>query len=243
MGDDDRRSAQRARLRLIGDIVAALAHDFGQPLNIIRLSAENGLDICDDAAADEDDGRRRIYVMIGEQAARLQSTMDRLVSVARGTQGARTIHLAAAIDEVLDDLRPRCAAEQVAVDWQPPVAGPAVHGVPEQLRLVLDTLLSNAFEAVLSARMSRPAPGIRIACGRRNGHVVITVSDDGTGMPDGVIDGVRDPLVAPDRLGRRAGIGLMLSAGIVAEMAGRLAIDATPQGTCVTVVLPAACPT
>lgn len=225
---DEQGTTQRARLRLVGDIVALLAHDFGQPLNIIRLTAENGVN--GDAA------ERRGYATIGQEAERLQAAMERLVHLTRSTQAARTIDVVAAVESAVADRRARHGADGVVLDWRPPDGCPPSRGVPERLALVLDTLLDNACDAVLNARMTRPAGTVRVTCAADAEGVAITVSDDGPGMPGCVIDAVLDPLAAPT--GRRPGIGLMLSAGIVAEMGGRMRIGAGLAGTDVTIVLP-----
>lgn len=229
---DEQGAAQRARLRLIGNIVASLAHDFGQPLNIIRMAAESGLDGGDSAA------NQRSCAMIGQQAERLQAAMERLVHLAHGTQAARTMDVVAAVGSAMADRRTRCGAADVALDWRPPDGRPASRGQPERLALVLETLLENACDAVLNARMTRPAGTVRVTCAAEAEGVAITVSDDGLGMPRSVIDAVLDPLVLP--AGQRPGIGLMLSAGIVAEMGGRMRIGSGLAGTEVTIVLPTA---
>lgn len=236
MTDDAQRQLQRIRLRMVGDIVAALAHDFGQPLNIIRLSAENGMDLCDHGGPD--DGRRRAYGMIGQQAVRLQSTMGKLVGIARGARDAQWIDVPAAIDTVLADLRGRCAAEQVAVRWTPPGACPAICGLPDQVMLVFDTLLSNALDAVVHARMTRPAEGIDVSCHAIDGRIAVRIADEGLGMPQTVMTGLLDPLAETPPAAARPGVGLLLTAGIMAAMGGRLAIDASPQGTAVTAAFP-----
>lgn len=220
---------QILRLRLIGDVLAALAHDAAQPLNLIRLAAENGLD--DEAPAD--DVRRSLEIAAG-QAVRLQAWLQRLVGLARG--GApRPLDAAAAVTAALAALRPRCEAEGVAIDWQPPPMPAMVSVPPDRLAFVLETVLANGLDAVLHARLSRPAAGLGVSCDCVGGHVVIAVTDDGPGLPEAVATAVHQPLSGCGR----AGLGLMLSAGFVADMAGRLESDASPAGTRVRIILPA----
>ncbi len=230
MDDDDLRAAQRLRLRLIGDIVASLAHDFGQPLNIIRLAAENAVD---SAGAD-----RRTHAMISQQAERLQDHMARLVHLARGPQDTGLVDPADAVETALARVRTRYAAEDVALDWLRPADCPAIRGAAERLALVLDTALDNACDAVLAARMTRPAGTVRVTCAVIEGAVVISVRDDGPGLPATVAAALLDPRT--ERPGPRPGIGLMLAAGIVTEMGGEIRIDARLTGTIMTFVLPAA---
>lgn len=224
-------AAQRARVRLVGDIVASLAHDLGQPLNVIRLTAENALSGEADEAAD-----RTGFATIGQQAEQMLASLERLVRLLRGRQPTRTIDVVASVTAAVTDRQSRFDSEAVTLEWQPPEGGAWSRGVPEHMALVLGTLLDNAREAVLNARMTRPAGGIRIACSAGDGEVAITVNDDGPGMPDSVAAAILDPRTSAD--GPRAGIGLMLTAGIVATMGGTMSIDAGPAGTDVTIHLP-----
>lgn len=219
---------QLTRLRLIAEVLSALAHDAAQPLNLIRLAAENGLD--DQAAPEE---ARRGLEIAADQAVRLQTWLQRLAGLARG--GApRPLDAAAAVTAALALLRPRCDAEGVAIDWQPPAGTVMVMAQPERLAFVLDTLLCNGLEAVLHARLSRFAAGLRVSCDTFDGQVVVAVADDGPGMPGMVADSLR-----AEPSGSGAGLGLLLSAGFVADMAGHLVIDASAAGTRVQVTLPA----
>ena len=232
MNDGDLCAAQRLRLRLIGDIVASLAHDFGQPLNIIRLAAEN--------AADGIAAESQTYDTIGQQAERLQDHMARLVHLARGSQDTALVDPAGVVEAAVAGVRARYAAERVALEWRRPAGCPAIRGAKERLALVLETVLDNACDAVLAARMSRPAGTVRVTCAAAEGAVVIRVSDDGPGLPATVTAALLDPQATGP--GPRPGIGLMLAAGIVAEMGGKIHVDALMTGTIMTFIIPGAGP-
>jgi two-component system C4-dicarboxylate transport sensor histidine kinase DctB len=230
MEDEVRRLAQRARLRQVGDVIAALAHDFGQPLNIIRLAAENGLDSCGQDAA-----QKRAYDLIGLQAERVQARMQALVALCRAGRAADPLDVVEALDLAVARVAPRCAAEGVALEWLRPVGPAWVRAHPAQVATVVETLLENACDAVLHARLTRPATGITVTCAV-GAEVAITVADDGPGMPPSVSAAVQDPFAAVP--GARPGIGLLLTAGIVAELAGTLSIDVADRGTRATASFP-----
>lgn len=70
------------RLWLMGELTATLAHDFGQPINIIRLNAENALDNLAEKRL-SDDRLRRALTSTVEQCQRMQDFALQLVSTTR----------------------------------------------------------------------------------------------------------------------------------------------------------------
>ena len=118
-----------------------------------------------------------------------------------------------------------------------------VPGIEGRLVQVFRNLLSNA--------VSFSPPGGRIVCrGRRRGHeVVVTVDDDGPGIPDGKFEAIFERFYterpAEEKFGTHSGLGLSISRQIVQAHHGRITAenrrDAAGKllGARFTVVLPA----
>ena len=71
--------------------------------------------------------------------------------------------------------------------------------------------------------------------------VVITVSDNGPGLPESDVDNVFDPFFTTKEPGRGTGLGLFISARLVGGMGGRIEVENRPgAGARFTVRLPEA---
>ena len=99
------------------------------------------------------------------------------------------------------------------------------------IRDVVSNLIKNAIEA-------SPGHGeVKITVSRGKGRAIITVADDGPGVPDDLKDRLFEPHFTTKSEG--TGLGLFTSYGIVREHRGRLVYQPNPKGGAIfTVELP-----
>ncbi|MBL3566503.1 PAS domain-containing sensor histidine kinase, partial [Rhodovulum sulfidophilum] len=69
---------------------------------------------------------------------------------------------------------------------------------------------------------------------------VLTVSDDGPGVPDAVRTLIFDPFFTTKEVGQGTGLGLAISAKIAAEHGGQLSLCPAGRGACFRLDLPLA---
>ena len=75
-------------------------------------------------------------------------------------------------------------------------------------------------------------------------YVVISVTDNGTGISPGHLDRIFDPFFTTKDDGKGTGLGLSATLGIVQNYAGFISVDSQPgSGSCFKVYLPANCGT
>ena len=112
-------------------------------------------------------------------------------------------------------------------------AAARVRGDAGQLQQVLLVLLVNAQEAM-------PHGGhVWLETVGADGAVVITVRDDGPGIPAEVRDRIFEPFFTTKPDGPRTGLGLAIAAGIVEKHEGTIAVESEAgRGTQFTVRLP-----
>lgn len=109
--------------------------------------------------------------------------------------------------------------------------------VPDRVKQVLLNL-------VLNARDAMPNGGeltVRTVYDRQEAEVLITIADEGAGIPDEVIDRLFDPFFSTKEEG--TGLGLFVSRNIIQEQGGRIDVRSTVgDGATFTVALPASAP-
>ncbi len=112
---------------------------------------------------------------------------------------------------------------------------PRVSCSPSQINQVILNLLSNAAQA------TRDGDGtitVRTAL-RDAAHVVVEVTDNGSGIPADVLPKIFDPFFTTKAVGKGTGLGLSVSYKIIENHGGKLEVQSKPgTGTRFTIVLP-----
>jgi PAS domain S-box-containing protein len=112
---------------------------------------------------------------------------------------------------------------------------PPVRGSSRQLEQVVINLIQNA---LLSLR--DPQQGVRVGTGvdPESGHVLISISDEGSGIPPEIADRVMEPFFTTRLERGGTGLGLAISSTIVKEHGGSIEFRSEPgKGTTFTVRL------
>ncbi len=114
---------------------------------------------------------------------------------------------------------------------------PLVTCFPGQLNQVFMNLLANAIDALESTFESAQSsfkPTIQIStCLLNQDWVEVRISDNGTGIPEGVLQRIFNPFFTTKPIGKGTGLGLSISHQIIVEKhQGKLSCDSKPnQGT------------
>ncbi|WP_142849926.1 ATP-binding protein [Telmatospirillum sp. J64-1] len=238
------RLAHSARLATLGELAASLAHDFGQPLMVIRSAAETCLDGLRDGNLPAARHRRNLEMVL-DQTQRLDETIKHVLRFARPDLAPPSpIDPVAAVRAALKLVIKRMRQDGIQLSWHPPVECAPVLGHSVRLEQVLINLLTNACDAVCAAQMIHALdqdwhPMVTITCHEQAGEVVIRVGDNGPGFNPRMLDTLFQPFTTSKPPGKGTGLGLSICLGIVAEMGGGIDIENTDPGALVTIWLPA----
>ncbi|HAO92339.1 MAG TPA: hypothetical protein DCR11_00285 [Deltaproteobacteria bacterium] len=104
---------------------------------------------------------------------------------------------------------------------------------PRQLTQVFLNMLVNASQAM-------PSKGkIRIRSYLEPGMAVVEIKDNGTGMPESLVNRIFEPFFTTKPVGKGTGLGLSIAYGIINEHKGRITVEsAVGSGTTFRVSLP-----
>ncbi|MEW5837800.1 MAG: nitrogen fixation negative regulator NifL [Pseudomonadota bacterium] len=126
--------------------------------------------------------------------------------------------------EVLALLTESILAAGIVVDWQPAYALPPVRGRATQLRQMFKQLVQNAIDSMRSSRSALRE--LRIVSERRDGTLLVSISDSGAGIPQELRRKVFEPFFTTRRAGGgHVGMGLTLAQDAAARHGGWLEID------------------
>lgn len=229
VGRFQQQAAERDRLAALGRLSTVIAHEIRNPLMIVR-GALRGLRRQDDPAVAD------AAVDIEEQVQRLDHVVNDVLDFARPVQ----LDVApASMDAICRQAVADCtaAAPEPAVDLDLDPSADRVQTDADRLRGVLVNLIENAREAVRAANRTADPGAVRVGTRRASGHVVIDVTDRGTGIESDVAAQVFEPYFTTRRTG--TGLGLAITRNVVEGLGGTIAIDSRPgEGTTVRVTLP-----
>jgi histidine kinase len=90
-------------------------------------------------------------------------------------------------------------------------------------------------------RLKGAKPAIRIRSFLENDRVTLAVSDNGTGIPQDVLDKVFEPFFTTKEVGSGMGLGLSICYGIVKDYNGQIDVQSQEgAGTTVKIAFPCA---
>lgn len=215
---------QAGKLAALGQMSAALSHEFNQPLAAVKSFARNSLAYLD---RDEADKARQNIGMIDTMVDRLVAISTHLRNFAR-RPGERTepVLLNEAISSALAIAEPKLRAANCAVNWTAPDEQVWVLGGQVRLQQVFVNLLSNAVDAMADV----PEPEIEMSLEQEAGQVHVRVRDHGAGMTEANIAQLFDPFYTTKEPGQGMGLGLSISYNIVRDFGGSLSGKNHPDG-------------
>ncbi len=221
------------RMAVAGRLAAGLAHEVSNPLTIANAGLgalraqldrdEPDLGSLSATLGQVEDAQRRATQAVRGLGDYARTGQDEHTAVDLASVGLDAVGLVRVL------LQERGVWVETELPPELPVAGSGT-----QLEQVVVNLLMNASEACAGG-------GRVVVRGRAEDDTVrLDVIDDGPGVPDEAMDRLFEPFFTTKPPGEGVGLGLSISAGIVADHGGRIEVDSSPGGTTFSVVLPAA---
>lgn len=191
-------------------MLAAVGHDLGTPLTALRLRAESVTD---------PELKQRMIASIDEMQTLTKDVLT-LARQATPLEQSRTIELSSLVDSVSQDLQDI----GMAVAFEP--SGSLIwRGRSDSLRRALRNLVENACQYGDRAR---------IELSRVRDHAVITIDDDGPGIPPDRLADVLQPFMRLEESRNRrtggSGLGLPIAQTIIDSLGGKLTLANRPEG-------------
>jgi signal transduction histidine kinase len=241
---------QQEKLASLGSLTAGIAHEIKNPLNFVNNFAEVNAELAqelDEAVerGDFDEARQILADLRGnaeqitKHGKRADSIVRSMMQHARGESSEReTVVVNDYVGEYVGlawhGMRARDHGFSAEVIREFADDAGSVSVQPQEIGRVLLNLLNNAFHAVQEkAEFAGDSfvPEVRVATRRSGDSVEIRVSDNGSGIPEGLREKIFEPFFTTKATGEGTGLGLSLSHEIVTQgHGGSLTVGASNGG-------------
>ena len=259
----------REKLAALGEVTAGVAHEIRNPLNFVKNFSEVSEELIEElqevlseAGAEPTEEQRALITEIatdlGENLERIRSHGARanrivhdMLTMSRETGEWRLIELNGLIEEhaKLAFHSARAVDPDFQLDLQfdfDPAVG-ELEVLPQDLGRIFINMVGNSCQATDQKRKELAEAGrakgfmptVRTTSRRTPDSVVITIRDNGNGIPPEVMDKIFNPFFTTKPTDQGTGLGLSIVNDVVREHGGTIEVDSSPgEFTEMTVTLP-----
>jgi len=220
---------EAGKLASVGELAAGIAHEINNPVAIMVEESGWIEDLLEEEEFAESENLsefRRALKQIATQGRRCKEITHKLLSFARKTDNTvKDVQINDLITEIVDLSSQMARYNKVSIttDLQPGL--PYVTLSPAEMQQVMLNLINNAMDA-----MENRGGSIHIATKLsrlEKNNIVITVEDDGPGIPESNLTRIFDPFFTTKPVGKGTGLGLSICYGIVQKMGGKIDVHST----------------
>ncbi len=222
--------------RIKSDFIATASHELRTPLTSVQMSVHL---LLEGAAGTLTQKQHVLLEACREDCDRLERLMRDLLDLSKIEAGESTPHLSPihARDVILiaaDVFRTQVESKRITLTVDASPGLPCVLADRAQIERVVSNLVSNAL------RHTEPGGTIHISAVRRDGHVAVSVTDTGHGIPPEYLPRIFDKFIrVPQAPSGGAGLGLAISKSIVEAHGGQIVVQSrVGHGTTFTFTLP-----
>ena len=231
------------RLESIGTLASGVAHDLNNILTPILMCAQR----LQSGVPEKD--MKSMAALMEISARRGASVVKQVLTFARGVEGERVLIKPSHLIEEMIDIARKTFPKSIEIKSRYPEDIWSIEGDPTQLHQVLLNLSVNARDVMpqggsliigaenfeVDEHYASIAPGAEAGP-----HVLLRVSDTGSGMSREVIDKIFDPFFTTKEIGKGTGLGLSTVFGIVKDHGGFISVySEIGRGTTFKIFLPA----
>jgi PAS domain S-box-containing protein len=245
MMEKDAQLIQAGKMTSLGEMSAGIAHELNQPLNAIRLGNEFLKKMMDESKKIPEE---ELYFVVNEvtgQVDRAAAIINRLREFGRKAEFTKEeVAINKPIEGVFEIIGKQLRLQNIRVELDLDGALPPILGHKNRLEQVIFNLVTNARDAIFQKRDKGVGPDhglIKIRSSAQGGRVMVTISDNGVGIPDHVRDKIFEPFFTTKEAGKGMGLGLSIVYGIVRDYEGDIQVESTEgEGTTFMLAFPIA---
>ncbi|MDD5722494.1 MAG: ATP-binding protein [Syntrophales bacterium] len=219
---------QASKMVTLGTMASGIAHEISQPLNVIQVASDF---LAKTVKKNEEIKKEDLYTIAGQiekNVQRAAQTIRHMKDFVRKSDvKGKRIDINNPIRDIFKILGQQLKVHEIEVDLTLAEGLPPILADHNRLEQVFMNLVVNARDALDESGQhgEGDAKMLRISSFLEKGLVIVTVSDNGTGMSEDVKNKVFEPFFTTKKPGEGTGLGMSISYGIVTGYGGTIAVD------------------
>jgi signal transduction histidine kinase len=239
---------QSEKMASLGELTAGIAHEIQNPLNFVNNFSDVSTELVDEMNEEIDKGNledakqiaqdlKQNLEKINHHGKRAGDIVKGMLQHSRTSTGQKELtDINALADEYLrlayHGLRAKDKTFNAATKTDYDDSIGLIKIIPQDIGRVILNLITNAFYAVGERRKAegeRFEPIVSVSTKKINSGIEIKVRDNGSGIPQKILDKIFQPFFTTKPTGQGTGLGLSLSYDIVKAHGGELKVE-TKEG-------------
>lgn len=222
--DKDKMLAQQSKMAAMGEMTDAIAHQWKQPLSIIKtISTSIELNFkCKIQVSDED--MRKYLENITSQVDHLDETINEFRNFFRPNPKLENSSLHKLIKSTLTLMNDHLVQNNITTDINIDDTI-SVDVIPSEFKHILINLINNAKDAFIDNKTKEPK--IIFAVQSSHNNIVLNITDNAGGIPEDIIDEIFSSNFTTKTNDKGTGIGLYMSRQIIEKIKGTINVSNT----------------
>ena len=257
---------QSEKMASLGELTAGIAHEIQNPLNFVNNFSEVNTELVDEMKNELAIGNNQQAIEIAndikENSEKINHHGKRAGNIVKGmlqhSRSSTGVKEPSDINALADEYlrltyqglraKDKDFNAEMKTDFDETIG--KINIIPQDIGRVLLNLYNNAFYActersrsTVNQQISRNSisyqPTVSVSTKKSDNHVIITVSDNGNGIPQNIVDKIFQPFFTTKPTGSGTGLGLSLSYDIVKAHGGEIKVESKEgEGSIFIIELP-----
>ena len=227
---------QNEKMASLGELTAGIAHEIKNPLNFVNNFSEVNTELIDEMQQEIDKGSlhnvktiatniKNNLEKITDHGKRADDIVKSMLQHSRSSTGVKEpTNINALADEYLRlayhglRAKDKSFTATTKTDFDQSIG--TINIIPQDIGRVILNLITNAFYATTEKRKiagNEYVPVVSVSTKKQKGMVEIKVADNGTGIPQKILDKIFQPFFTTKPTGQGTGLGLSLAYDIITK--------------------------